>query len=263
MKRLIQAAPDPMLLNRTIRNGMAWLILLVTAGQATQAQSDRTGTYFPLDHRIPGRVSRWAQTIHPPCEAYLQPVRIELPSRGLVTFFDGGPENPVLTQAPSQAAMLVGQTYRVRISGMPEFPGVELFPSIEIIDRLHPPAGRADEFPIPIQLTEEDIATALDDQLVTRVVYLEQPQLADPQPVDRPLKVVDLPASANLLQAADERGRPMAIVRLGGRVPDLNDPGDRRFFGTTAPILPRAIVPKNEPEPVTQRSVTFGPLAAE
>lgn len=245
-------------LSSPISRATLLLVILMMTGKSAMAQSGGGG-YFPLDHRVPGRAAQWAQTIHPPCEAYMQPVRIILPSRGLVTFFDGAPENAILTQAPSQAGMLVGQTYRVRISGMPEFPGVELFPSIELIDRLHPPAGREQEFPIPIQLTEDEIATAIADQLVTKVVYLEQPQIANPKPVDRPLNVTDLPASANLLQAADQRGRAMAIVRIGGRVPNLHDPGDRHFFGKGAPIVPITI----PQEATARRSVTFGPLAAE
>lgn len=239
------------------------LVILLTAGPSAMAQTRNLGSYSPLDHSVPGRAAQWARIIHPPCQEYVQPVRIELPSRGLVTFYNGSPEAAILTQAPSQAGMFVGQTYRVRISGMPEFPGVELFPSIELLDRLHPPAGREHEFPIPIQLTEEEIATALDDQLVTKVVYLEQPQLAQPKPVDALINVVDLPASDNLLMAAGQRGRAMAIIRIGGRVPSLQDPQDRHFFGN-APVMPEA--QPGHPHTSSSRpgsAVIFGPLAAE
>lgn len=237
------------------------MVILVMTGQAATAQ---TGSYFPIDHSVPGQAARWARTINPPCEEYVQPVRIELPSRGLVTYFNGGPENPVLTQAPSQAGMYVGQTYRVRISGMPEFPGKELFPTIELIDRLHPPAGREQEFPIPIQLSEEELATALNDQLVTKVIYLEQPQFAHPKPVEDPINVVELPASDNLLTAAGQRGRVMAIVRIGGRVPSMQDPGDRHFFGS-APVMPQAHLPQTSQTSTSRpgQAVLFESLAAE
>jgi len=240
----------------------AALVILLMTGSSAIAQSGELGSYFPIDHSVPGQAARWARTINPPCQEYVQPVRIELPSRGLVTYYDRSPEAAILTQSPSQAGMIVGQIYRVRISGMPEFPGAELFPSIELLDRLHPPAGREQEFPIPIQLTLEEIATALDDQLVTKIVYLEQPQFAHPKPVDAPINVVDLPASANLLMAAEQRGRAMAIIRIGGRVPSLQDPQDRHFFGT-APVMPEAQVPG--PQTTSRRgdALSFGPLAAE
>lgn len=247
-----------------LRTTAGLLVILTLTVQAAIAQDAGSGRYFPLDHRVPGMASRWAETINRPCEAYVQPVRIELPTRGLITFYDGAPQNAILTQAPSQAGMIVGQTYRVRISGLPEFPGADLFPTIELIDRLHPPAGREQEFPIPIQLTADEIASALDDQLVTKVVYLEQPQFANPKPVDQPLRVATLPSSVNLLEAADQRGRVMAIVRLGGRVPDLQDPHDRHFFGNSAPVVPQAAILNLPADRLArQRSVTFGPLAAE
>lgn len=242
---------------------IALLAIFAGAAETATAQTNGSGRYFPLDHRVPGMAGRWARTIPPHPGASVQQVRIELPSVGLVSFFDGSATNAVLTQAPSQAGLMVGQTYRIRISGMPEFPGVELYPSIELIDRLHPPAGREQEFPIPIQLTAEDIAIALDERLVTKVVYLEQPQIADPQPAAQPLRIVDLPASANLLEAADRRGRAMAIIRLGGRVPSLHDPHDHRFFDGPAPVVRQATEVLRPAATLAGRTVTFAPLAAE
>ena len=242
------------LLRLTLLTAVVASVLFATDSASAQHQHPR---YFPLDHRIPGRATQWAQAIHPRHVEYLQPVKIELPSAGLISYFDGSPQNAILTQAPSQAGMYVGRTYRVRITGMPEFPGVELYPSIELLDRLHPPEGMKNEYPIPIQLTEEEIATALNDQLVTKVVYLEQPQIADPRPVDEPLKIVDLPGSANLLEAADRRGRAMAIVRIGGRTPNMHDPNDREFFGQSAPVVPTASIVN------PQKQTAFGQLAAE
>ena len=74
------------------------------------------------------------------------------------------------------------------------------------------------------------------DQLVTKVVYLENPQsatqLSDGQ--GRTL-TFDAPGSSILLAAADQLGRPMAILRLVGRVPDAYSPGEA-MFSTAAPI---------------------------
>ncbi len=216
------------------------LFALVTAmaPQGASAQhKDLGGRYFPLDHRIPGRVSQWTAAIKPRACEYVQPVRIELPSIGLVTYYDGSAENATLTHSPSQAGFVVGQTYRVQISGMPEFPGVELYPSIELFDRLHPPTGQEHEYPIPVNFTVEEIETAIQDQLVTKVIYLERPQTAAPKAPDEALHVADLAVTDNLLQAADQRGRPMAIVRLGGRTPDLKHGSDPTFFGDHSPVL--------------------------
>lgn len=196
------------------------------------------GSYTPLDHRVPpGKVAHWNLLAKPVLANYFQPVRITLPSQGLVSFYSPEQPQPVLTQAPSQAAMLIGPVYRFKVSGLPEFPGVELYPTIELTDRLHPPAGREQEFPIPVEISLEEIESALRDQMVTKVVYLEQPRLASAIDVERNETLTyDVPANSNLLDTAYQLGRPVAILRLGGRVPDERNPDDPLFTHQRAPL---------------------------
>jgi hypothetical protein len=118
---------------------------------------------------------------------------------------------------------------------MRDFPGLELYPTIEVIDRLHPPRGREVEFAIPIILTAEEIAAAIDGRLVTKVSYLEQSHREVPVPIPTASRVRRVLLPENALAQAAEAGRPMVIVRLGGRTPDAGvfEPG---FFGTCAPV---------------------------
>jgi len=191
-----------------------------------------------LDHRAPtGVAGRWSALTRPGVAGLPQPVRISLPGSGTVTFFDGAPTRGVAVSSPALAGMGVGYVYRVRIADMPEFPGVELFPTIELLDRLHPPEGKELEFPVPIQITEEEIETVMRDQMVTKVVYLEQPNLAFPVTQQNGARIENLPPTENLLHAADLRGRPMAIVRIGGRIPDPQSPKDEFFCQSPLQIL--------------------------
>lgn len=222
---------------RVIQTGFRAAILMTTLllATATTAQ-DR---YFPLNHRQPtGMAAEWSVLTHPQKYGYTQPVEIKVPSAGHITYYQGSPQNAVLTQSPSKAGMQVGHTYRVKLSGMPEFPGAELYPTIEILDRLHPPAGLIERFPIPVEITAEEIEIVLQDRMVTKVIYLEQPDLATPISQEERLRVVDLPATANLLHAADERGRPMAILRIGGRTPDPLSPVDS-FYSASPLYIPQ------------------------
>jgi hypothetical protein len=206
-------------LMKTIFPLAIWLACSL-AGSTLVAQD--SGYYFPLDHRQPqGTAGRWAVTIDRCLENAPQHVVVVLPSTGSVTFV--GVEGPSEVSAPAQAAMYVGHVYRIRIAGMPEFPGVELFPTIEVIDRLHPPEGLAEQYPIPVEITAEEIAAALDNQLVTKVIYLEQPDLSAPIAQGATVRVEDLHPTLNLMEAADMNGRPMAIFRLGGRRFDGHD----------------------------------------
>ena len=118
---------------------------------------------------------------------------------------------------------------------MSDFPGVELYPSIEVLDGLHPPAGREMSFPVPVWLTADEIEHAINGRLVTKVVYLEEPRIAEPFEIQTPDAQLTIENTRNVLAEADQRGRPLLIVRVGGRLPPTR--GDSRaFFCKGAPI---------------------------
>lgn len=197
----------------------------------------RQGRYTPLNHRAaPGKVAHWNLIAKPSLYGYFQPVRVILPTTGSVTFYTPQPPGAVVQAAPAQAGLLIGPVYRLRIAGLPEHPGLELYPTIEVTDRLHPPTGREEEFPIPVEITAGEIEAVLEDRMVTKVIYLEEPRLATVIDVGATgVLTYDVAAAANLLDSADRLGRPVAILRMGGRVPDLHNPGDD-LIGPAAPI---------------------------
>ncbi len=140
-------------------------------------------------------------------------------------FVDNAPQ-------PVRAAVLVGYVYRYRAVGIPNAPEAELFPTIEVIDRTYPPAEREHRFPIPIELDESDIESALRGDLVTRVIYLEDSTNADPvSHAGGPQRVLDVETTDDTLQTADVYGRPLAILRIGSRIPDVVEgPGAEHFL---------------------------------
>jgi len=196
-------------------------------------------------------VARWsaqAGRSGSPRSVYFQPVEVRLVDTGpggggRVTWYSAlqatgqriAPKGIVTAAAPHSAGLLVGGTYRVGISDMPDFPGVSVYPTIEVLDRLHPPADRQYEFPVPVELTGEDIRLALQGHLVTRVVYLEEPRLSAGNEQTRPMMVRDLDPRRNVLAEADRAGRPMVILRLGSRRPPTRN-APAAFFGTGLPI---------------------------
>ncbi|WP_145219075.1 hypothetical protein [Gimesia alba] len=192
--------------------------------------------YHPLNQRTPpGVAGQWAALSGQVQAGYIQPMKFSLPSKGTVTFFAGGPEQSIPKASPASIGFAVGYVYRVKLSGMPEFPGIELYPTIELIDRLHPPAGLAEQYPIPVSFTQEDIELALSGRMVTKVVYLERPQTAVPAKFDRqPTQAIT--AQKNLIAEADLLGRPMLILRMGGRLPSTRGE-DPAFYGSGAPVV--------------------------
>jgi hypothetical protein len=167
----------------------------------------------------PGAIGNLRLTRGGPLSGYFQPVRIRAPEGARISLaeeagFRDNQDNNVLV------GLQIGSVYRLRVTGFSPEPGQEVFPTVEIIDRLYPPAGLALRYPIPIELMADELQMAADGMFVTRVIYLENPNQA--LPVDEPKdeqQWVEAPRGADPLVVADEMGRPMAILRIGGRVP--------------------------------------------
>ncbi len=212
-------------------------MLLIAAGTSSAQQTYPVhGMQFPLNqYQPPGTTIEWMKIAGRICTDYMQPVKVYLPGEGRVTFYDHHPDRPIPLPAPAQASLAVGRIYRFKVDQIPEYPGVEFYPSIELIDRLHPPAGKVDQFPIEFTLTKEELDWAMDERLVTKVIYLEQPQRVPPMQVNEPRATQTLAPAQNALAVADDLGRPMAIIRLGGRTPDARGM-DPQFFGPGGPV---------------------------
>lgn len=179
---------------------------------------------------------------------YFQPVELQVPEGATVSAaVDGAFTNP---QAGSlMVGLQIGSVYRFRVTGIPLHEGAEVFPTLEIIDRLHPPEGLKWRFPIPVQLTAEELALALDGRFVTRVIYVENPTQALPLPQDKALqRYYELRPDSDPVEVADALGRPVAILRIGSRVPDAAGP-DAAFLYGSPPLeqfIPQEQIPPGE-----------------
>ncbi len=216
-----------------------------------------------------------AQTLPPPLPeavhgtAPLLYVRFLGPEGMEATFYRGqirGKSFPT----PVTVGLRPGYIYRVELAHLPNRPGISLYPSLEVIGTLRlPPKFSSRSYPAPVVLTEEDIARALVGGMVTKVIYLEHPDKAIPSPsdADHPFETL-VPATARLLNEAREVGRPVLVLRLGGRqfTPEEMQrqavPGTLLFPGETT--LPLPSCPPVLP-PVTWQwfDATFGPRHPE
>lgn len=164
-----------------------------------------------------------------PIANYYQPVKIQGPEGTQIALAAEGRFVERQT-VPFAVGLLVGEDYRVRITNLPQRPGKEIFPTIKLIGRTFPPRGQELEFPIPIEISNEDIELALNGRFITRVVYLEDPQNALPLVSNPQVPLaMDVNGGADPVAVAATMGRPVAIIRLGGRVPDING-ADWTFF---------------------------------
>jgi len=185
-----------------------------------------------------------------PLAGYYQPVEIRAPQGALISLAVDQQFDPPQA-APARAGMLVGNVYRLKVGGISQAEGLEVFPSIEIINRTYPPPGQELKFPIPIDLTETDLKLALKGHFITRVVYVEDPKNALPIREGREQQWFEVESHEDPLAVADRLGRPVAIVRLGGRLPDFSKGVDPAFFFGGPPLL-RLGKPAELPAPLPQ-----------
>ena len=220
---------------------VAWVALvalcLVAAcmTQTAEAQS----IYKPLptqnhslmrDHFPPGEIGAIQLARKPELRGLWQAVEIRGPKGMRVNMADAGQFAADLPK-PARVAVMIGSVYRIRLTGIPNEPELELFPTLEIIDRTHPPAEREHRFPIPIEIDEDDLESAARGELVMRVIYLEDNQVAEPvDTAGKPQRVLDLQPHQDALKTADELGRPVAILRIGSRVPNVTEGQDWDAF---------------------------------
>ena len=111
-------------------------------------------------------------------------------------------------------------------ANIPERPGRELYPVIEVVGHLHRPEGiDPGKYPIRVIFNQDDLDDTLDrSRLVTKIIYLEDPDQAIPfrMPKDQ-VPVLTLSPTEPPLTVARALGRPVAIVRMGVRQPTVEE----------------------------------------
>ncbi|MBN1396098.1 MAG: hypothetical protein JW959_13835 [Pirellulales bacterium] len=175
-----------------------------------------------------------------PLPGFFQPVEIKAPPGVLISL---AVENQFdQSSTAGKVGLLIGAVYRLRVTNIPLAEGMEVFPTIEVVDRLYAPIGLEWRFPIPVVLTEEDLKMALEGKFITRVIYLEDPRRATPARDMAGQNWFEAAPGQDPLAVADGLGRPVAILRLGGRLPEQGQ--DPQFFFGSPPFVAFAAAPK-------------------
>ena len=216
---------------------------LLTASIAMQTLAQQPAEHeFIRGDMPPGVAARTYQMGDPALRGHVQAVQLVAPSN---TTIEVGDAQSSFGQAQAEQMtvnMAIGYVYRFKLSNLPlpDAAGQTLYPSIEVIGRLNPPHGLEKEFPVQVVVTREDIEVALAGRMVTRVIYLEDPRGTLPHlhtVTDQPS--IDVRRGQDPLRTAEQMGRPMAILRMGSRVPMEGEVAEWFAFGIAAPtVLP-------------------------
>lgn len=214
---------------------LLWAVLVCLASGLTASAQSPPVHWLHAGSMPPGAIG--SQRLHRggPLSGYFQPVRIRAPQGARIAL---AVENGfgIAESDETLVGMLIGPVYRLRVTNIPNHPGRELFPTVEVIDRLYPPPNLAERYPIPIELAQDELQMAAQGMFVTRVIYLEDPLRAIP--IERNAEEqpwIEAPHGDDPLVMADELGRPMAILRIGSRVPNMH--GQSESFSYGAPPI--------------------------
>jgi uncharacterized repeat protein (TIGR01451 family) len=137
-----------------------------------------------------------------------------------VTFYQGQGQRGRSFDAPVAVGMRPGYAYRLRLSNLPGHPDLSIFPTVEVRGSLKlAPKLNAANYPAPVVLTEADIQSVMAGNFICKAVYLENPARAVPATTPPTLpRELDLSPGSDLLVEAQDRGRLMLLVRMGGRL---------------------------------------------
>lgn len=201
-------------------------------------------------HMPPGKITEAALRTHPEWSGHMQAVKLIAPVGATVSYWQG--EAFVDAKAHEVVVgMQLGPVYRMKVSKIHRYPGVDLYPSVELISRLHPPAGQELNFPVPLLLTQKDLESAAQGKMVTRVIYLEDPETALPfAKPDNEMETTDISGYEDPLRVAEGLGRPMAIVRIGSRQPLPNELQEFAFYGPGTQTYAQPTQPAPAVQPV-------------
>jgi hypothetical protein len=175
-------------------------------------------------------------------------VRFVGPAGAKIGWYVAGPAGsdgkPVLMphqlDVPGRYNFLQASIYRLKLSDIPGRPGLELYPTLEVVPgNPKTEAFLAHNF-VPVEFTEEDFDQVTAGNYITKVIYLPDPQYQAPADggVDT-LVSTRLEPGQDPIAEAMKRGHILLVVRLGGieldlpHSPPLDNPG---MFG-----MPRAM----------------------
>ena len=151
-----------------------------------------------------------------PMAAPLAAVKFITPKDVRVTAYPGAPFSRVY-DASAVVGLRPGYAYRFELTNLPYAPGKSIYPEVEVRGTLVPrPGMKYMNYPLPIVLSQNDIDKVLKGVVLTKVIYLEDPDKALPTQVDRdaPVETED-GTEDEAIKAAIANGRLMAIVRVG------------------------------------------------
>jgi hypothetical protein len=157
-------------------------------------------------------------------------------------------------EVPGRYNFVQGALYRLKLSDIPSLPGVDLYPTLEVI----PANARTEAFlahsAVPVSFTNEDFEQVQAGNYLIKVIYLPNPQFQDLAAAG-PDEIVSsrLEPGADPIAEAHRRGNILLVVRLGNidleltNSPPLDAPSPFGHGHAMVPGMPGSAVASDMP----------------
>jgi hypothetical protein len=172
-------------------------------------------------------------------------------------------------QAPARYNFLQASIYRLKISDLPGRPGMELYPTLEVVPAKAKTATFLAHSSVPVSFTNEDFEQVAAGNFVTKVIYLPDPEFQD-LAATGPDEVVSsrLQPGVDPIAEAQRRGSILLVVRLGNidleapNTPAMDAPNPfQRQHAMMPPGMPQGMppgMPPRIPPAMAGRMVPYG-----
>ncbi len=148
-------------------------------------------------------------------------IRFTRPTGMKVAWFAQGPDgrptfSNVPLEAPARYNFTQGAIYKLKISGVEGRPGLEVYPTMEVVPANPKTEAFLAHSAVPLEFTQDDFKQIAEGNYVTKVIYLPDPQFQDVAGSGTDEIVsTRLEPGADPIQEALRRGSILVIIRMG------------------------------------------------
>jgi hypothetical protein len=151
-------------------------------------------------------------------------------------------------EAPGRYNFLQGAIYRLKLTDIPNRPGLELYPTLEVVPANNKTYPFLAHSAVPIAFTDEDFDQVAAGNFVVKVIYLPDPQFQDLATATDEVVSSRLEPGVDPIAEAHRRGSILLVVRIGNI--DLEAPNTPPMDapcayppGAAAPGMPGPMMP--------------------
>ena len=148
-------------------------------------------------------------------------IRFTRPTGMKISWFTQGPDGQpafsnVPLEAPARYNFPQAAIYRLKLSGIEGRPGLEVYPTMEVVPCNPKTEAFLAHSAVPVEFTQDDFKQIAEGNYVTKVIYLPDPQFQDVAGTGTDEIVsTRLEPGADPIQEALRRGSILLVIRMG------------------------------------------------